>query len=839
MQIRRYFVLVAAMITLPLSAVAQDSPKTVEKEEIKVNKATKKADEYFDHKEYTVAIEAYAKAYSKEKQREEKRRISYNVAECYRYTGQFKRAAGNYLKAKKLGYGPEATLGYAEMLQSQGEYEDALDAYTEYKKLVPNDPRADMGINSCRQSKEWIDKGSLYSVDNAKDLNSKQSDYAISYAGKRGKEDLTLMISSMREDATGKKEDGWMGQRFSDIYVVEGQKKKGKGKKGAKDAGGSDIIWGDLESIGEVINTKDHEGVLTFDSRGKTLYFTKCIKLKNTQMGCAIYSTKKVGQDWANPEPVVIAVDSNASVGHPSLSKDDKILYFAGELTQGVGGKDIFMTTYDRRKREWKAPVALSINTGRDELYPYVHGDGYLYFSSNGMPGMGGFDCYRVKLDDQGMPIGDVENMLSPINSEGDDIALRWIPGDNTLKGFVVSNRKGTRGEHDIWSVTEWKKDFIIEGRVTSTKDGKPVDHVNIEVTDKEGYSFTVSTDDDGHYIVEEGHIVEDHAYKLNLSREKFLNAIGDASTENLSLSDYTKFEKERKYVKTITVNLVMDPIEVPIVLPDVFFDLASAELRPESKVALDSVYGILIHNPNITISLRSHTDYRDSDEKNQILSQARAQSCVDYLIQKGILAERLTAVGMGESEHFTIPKDYKGYGSKSFKVGDYLSEEFIKGLPSDSLQEVANQINRRTDFKVLRDDYVPPAPVVEAGSSETGAVAAGTAKPQGKQIGQTMTLGPRDRSLGKIAIDNGMNVVQLKALNGGLRGARPMAGMVLKITFNGDYKEFDANHYQVQRGDVLRSIAKKTGTDVKTLRGLNGIKSDKELIIGSWIQTK
>ena len=101
------------------------------------------------------------------------------------------------------------------------------------------------------------------------------------------------------------------------------------------------------------------------------------------------------------------------------------------------------------------------------------------------------------------------------------------------------------------------------------------------------------------------------------------------------------------------------------------------------------------------------------------------------------------------------------------------------------------------------------------------------------------MTLGPRDRSLGKIAIDNGMNVVQLKALNGGLRGARPMAGMVLKITFNGDYKEFDANHYQVQRGDVLRSIAKKTGTDVKTLRGLNGIKSDKELIIGSWIQTK
>ena len=211
------------------------------------------------------------------------------------------------------------------------------------------------------------------------------------------------------------------------------------------------------------------------------MYFTKCIKLKNVKMGCAIYSTKKVGQDWANPEPVVIAVDSNSSVGHPALSPDDNILYFAGELSGGKGGRDIYMTTYDRRRREWKVPTSLSINTRGDELYPYIHGDGYLYFSSNGRPGMGGFDCYRVKLDDLGQPIGDVENMLSPINSEGDDIALRWIPGDNTQRGFVVSNRKGTRGEHDIWYVTEWTKQFVVSGTVVSTKNGKPVKDVTIE----------------------------------------------------------------------------------------------------------------------------------------------------------------------------------------------------------------------------------------------------------------------------------------------------------------------------------------------------------------------
>ena len=551
-------------------------------------------------------------------------------------------------------------------------------------------------------------------------------------------------------------------------------------------------------------------------------------------MGCAIYSTKKVGQDWANPEPVVIAVDSNASVGHPALSPDDNILYFAGELSGGKGGRDIYMTTYDRRRREWKEPTSLSINTRGDELYPYIHGDGYLYFSSNGRPGMGGFDCYRVKLDDLGQPIGDVENMLSPINSEGDDIALRWIPGDNTQRGFVVSNRKGTRGEHDIWYVTEWTKQFVVSGTVVSTKNGKPVKDVTIEVSDKKGGAFTITSDANGNFGIPKGRLEEDMSYKLNMSRKKFLNAIGDISTEDLALTDYSRVKEDREYVKTYNLTLKMDPIEVPIVLPNVFFDLAKSDLRDESKVALDTVFNILQRNPNITIGLRSHTDYRDTDAKNQVLSQARAQSCVDYLIEKGIPADRLTAVGMGEGEPFTIPNGYAGYGADKFKEGDKLTESFIKRLGGDD-QEVANQINRRTDFKVLSDDYVPSAPVATA----DGEPALAPAKKNENPIGQTITLGPKDRSLGKIAMQNGMNVVELKKLNAGLRGARPMPGMVLKITKNGDYTEFDATHYQVQRGDQLRSIAKKVGSDVKTLKSLNGIKNDSELIIGSWIQTK
>jgi peptidoglycan-associated lipoprotein len=319
------------------------------------------------------------------------------------------------------------------------------------------------------------------------------------------------------------------------------------------------------------------------------------------------------------------------------------------------------------------------------------------------------------------------------------------------------------------------------------------------------------------------------------MSRKRFLNAVGDITTKGLALNDYAQVKEERAYVKSYSLRLEMDPIEVPIVLPNVFFDLAQSELRDESKVALDTVFSILQRNPTITIGLRSHTDYRDTDAKNDVLSLARAQSCVDYLIQKGIPAERLTAVGMGEKEPFVISTDYKGYGADKFKAGDNLTETFIKRLNKDD-QEVANQINRRTDFKVLSDDYVPSTSVAEGESSDGGAV---QTKKNENPMGQTMTLGPKDRSLGKIAMDNGMNVVQLKKLNGGLRGARPMPGMVIKVTPNGDYSAFDQDHYQVERGDTMRGIAKKAGASVKDIRTLNGFKSDKDLIVGSWIQIK
>lgn len=829
MQYRLLRSLAMLLAAVPFLAFAQGEPE-IEKESR--HKLTRKADDYFEAKEYFVASEIYKKAYSKEKSTEQKQRISFNMAECYRYTGQCKRAESYYVRAYKLDYGPLALLNAAEMIQCQGNYEDAIASYTEYQQLVPDDPRAAQGIEACQSAAKWEVEGSLFSVDNAKALNSKKSDYAIAYAGKRGKEDLTLIVSSMRDESKGKKEDGWMGQRFSDLFIIEGERQRGKRKKGKEADANDEVKWGELESLSDVINTKDHEGVVAFDSRMKTMYFTRCMKVKNVKMGCGIYTTRQVGQDWANPEPVVMALDSGSSVGHPALSLDDNILYFAGELPGGKGGRDIYMTTYNRRNRAWEAPTSLSINTRGDELYPYVHGDGYLYFSSNGHVGMGGLDVFRVKLDDNGMPVGDVENMKSPINSEADDIALRWLPGDNTLKGFIVSDRKGTRGAHDIWHVTEWQKDFHVKGIVRSTKDGSPIKNATIEVSDKDGNSFEVTSDDKGMFEVERGSLLENTKYKLNLSKKKYLNAVGDITTEGLALTDYSRIKEERVFLKEFNLELSMDPIEIPIVLPNVFFDFARAELRNESKVALDTVYNILQRNPNITIGLRSHTDYRGGTDDNNDLSQRRADSCVAYLIKKGVPQDRLTAQGMGESDPFVIPMDYSGYGAGMFASGTRLSEDFIKGLNKEQ-QEVANQINRRTDFMVLRDDYVP----AETQDTESVGEKSDTKKNK-KPIGETIVLEPGQTSLGAIAKKYKMNVVQLKKLNGGMRGARPVPGMVLKVTLNGDYTEFDATHHQVKPGDKIKSIASKYNLKPKDLKGLNeDLSKDTDLIVGSYVR--
>ena len=815
---------------------ADDDANAPDTEE-SVAKDTKKANDYFEAKEYNKAVELYKRAFGKANSRKEKADITFNQAECYRFMNDCKNAANYYKRAVKMKYDAIAQLRLADMLRCQGEYEEAISEYQVYKQEKPGDKRGEEGIESCKMAIEWMKSPSRYMVSNMKDFNSKNSDFQAAYAGKRPDDYTVLLISSMREESIGKREDGWTGQRYSDIYITEAERKRGRGRgRAAATAENEELNWSAVVPLSEMINTKEHEGVVCFDSRMKTLYFTRCINEKNMKLGCMIFETRKQGQDWAQPELVYAAPDSLTSVGHPSLSPDDTYLYFASDMPGTMGGKDIWVTTYDKRKKKWDDPknLGVNVNTGGDEVFPFAHDDGYLYFSSNGLEGMGGLDIFRIKVGEDGLPIGKAENMKYPINGNTDDFAIVWEKGD-AKKGFMASDRKGGKGADDIYSVYLVPLKFTMDGIIVSSKDGRPIPQATVRLDGTDGTSIVVNTDKDGHFYFTKDQLKEDTQYKVNVEKKKFLTNTADFTTIGVDISAFEFVPSENIFLHGMRIQVKLDPIEVPIVLPNVFFDLAKWDLRPEAQQALDSVVVILNNNPNITIEMRSHTDYRDTDEKNKVLSQHRADTCVSYLISKGIAADRLVAVGMGESDPFTIPEGYTGYGSDQFTPGTRLTEAYIK-TQTNAKQEVGNQINRRTDFRVLSDDYVPNAPATKPGGTTNTPDAP---KEETKNpVGEFYTCGAKD-NFGGIAKQAKISIVDLKKLNGGLRGVRVFEGLMLKITPDGDYTEWDAEHYQVQLGDNLSKISSKLNMSEKDLRDLNDGIKDKELLPGMWLATK
>ena len=520
----------------------------------------------------------------------------------------------------------------------------------------------------------------------------------------------------------------------------------------------------------------------------------------------------------------------------PALSPDDNILYFVSDEFNAKGGHDIFMTTFDRRAKAWKEPTNLGskVNTDREEYYPFAGGDGYLYWASNGLPGMGGLDIFRIKLGEDGMPAPDAEaeNMQYPINTSYDDFGLIF-QGDKDDVGFLSSNRKGSKND-DIYAVVKTPLVYELEGVVTSSKDGQPIPQATVKLDGSDGTSVVVNTDKDGYYIFDESKLADDVQYTLTFEKKKFLTNTANTTTIGVELSSFEYIPSVNKFLHKLKVNKALDPIEVPIVLPNVFFDLGKWDLRPEAMAALDSVVIILENNPTIVIELRSHTDYRDSDQRNIVLSQHRADTCVSYLVSKGIPADRMVAKGMGETEPFVIPEGYKGYGAGQLEEGKKLAETYIKTLAPEK-QEVANQINRRTDFKVLRDDYVPAAAV----GVDPNDIIAEKNEEEDVTKGEIYIIQGRE-SFGVVAKKNNINIVELKKLNGGLRGVRTFEGLQLKITPDGDYSDWDATHYQVQRrGESLKDIGKKIGVDDKVLEDMNPDVDKREVPVGYWVKIK
>lgn len=619
--------------------------------------------------EYFKAIERYRKATRKEKDREKRMLYAYKTAECYRYIGDYERAELYYKNAIRRGYPNDTALLYhADMLRATQQYEAAIETYRTYLDSVPGDERAIAGLESIRKTQDWVANPTRHIINPIKELNSRESDYSPVFVAGRDNE---VVFTSSRKSVTGKQKSMITGQGYTDIFrsTFGIQKQKWEVPK--------------LLDENLIVNTEDEEGAVTLSSTGEQMIFTRCRYDKNQPLGAELYSTSQSRGSFADAVRVDVVGDSIIAA-HPAFNETETLLYFVSDMEGGFGGKDIWVA--EKKGGSFSNPVNLgdTINTPGDEMFPYVRDNGELYFASNYRLGMGGFDLFVATKDEDGR--WNVENMGSPMNSPADDFGIAFVKGEN--KGMFTSNRKGSRGD-DIYSFLVPPKIYQVEGTVFDKENNSKIDGATVRIIGTDGTNMKMRTQN-GSFKMK---LKPETEYVFAAFKDGYLRDKATAST--VGLADSKDFEFE----------LFLTPTDSPIKVDNINYEFASFELLPESKIALDTVYQVLVFNPTITIELMAHTDYVGSDKANFELSQKRAQSVVDYLIEKGISPQRLVAKGYGE----TWPKVVTREIAKQYdflKRNDELTEDFIKKLTPEQ-QQIANAINRRTEFRVLSTDFI------------------------------------------------------------------------------------------------------------------------------------
>jgi len=662
--------LVFALVSFPVLLPAQ-------------NKHSKAADDAFADQQYSLALEKYQKAYSKVKNnRDERDRISFQMAECFRLMNNTKRAEVAYKRLTGERYRnkqPKILLYYADALKSNGKYPEAIEEYKAYLEMAPGDPVAQGGITSCTQAMEWMENPSRYGVALQKKICTREDDFAPTYGDKTYN---SLIFTSNRDAASGKFRDNWTGMKFTDLFYAR------KDRKGD---------WNNpvLMDQDKVLNTETNEGVGHMNSRFTTLYFTRCWNEPRKKNGCAIYRTNRIGgTTWGDPVLVNLGGDSTVANGHPTVSPDESILIFSSDRPGGLGGKDLWKAVR-KGKGEYTRPVNLGpeINTPGDEMFPFLRNDTVLYFSSNGYAGMGGLDIYR-SVESHGK-WSRPENMKYPINSPADDFAIVFN-ADEPEEGYFSSNRPGGKGKDDIYSFLIPPVYFTLEGDVTDDLTLQPVVGATVSIVGTNGKTAVYHTDQRGHYTFNKNQILPATTYEILVVKEDYFNEKATETTVG--------FESSKDLIR----DFVLKPIpKKPVVLPDILYDLAKWDLKPQFQDSLQGLIATLDANENIVIELASHTDSRDTEERNDILSQRRAQSVVDYLVSRGIDPDRLVAKGYGERVPRTLSRDIvrEGY---TFGIGTVLTDSLINGLPNTAIKEAAHQLNRRTEFAILRNDFIP-----------------------------------------------------------------------------------------------------------------------------------
>ena len=666
----KYFLFVL-MALLPLITVAQrKSPAHT-------------ADELFARQQYYAAIDKYKKAFTKIKNnREEKNRITYRLADCYYYTENYRRAEGAYRRLVRFGWAknhPEILLRLADVLKIDGKFDEAIAQYKAYAEKVPDDPRGKLGVETTAEVQKWINNPSKYQVTDVKKINSREADFAPAFISDNYNE---LVFTSTREGVTGKAKDKWTGQYFSDLFTTR------------QDHNG---VWSTpvLLDKDKHINTSANEGAAQANSRFNTLYFTRCPQVPDKKMGCQIYTSRRIGRTWGMARRLIIrGVDTTQTVGQPAISSDGLTLYFSSDRKGGAGGNDLWVSFRTSKNVPFGHPVNLgpNINTKGDEMFPFLRGDTALYFASNGHGGMGGLDIFVSRIDSSGS-WGKPVNLKYPINSTYDDFGIIFNPTESW--GYFSSNRRGGRGKEDIYYFIQPPLVFTLSGTTTDNRTLFGVPNATVKLIGSNGLTAKTITNNKGFYSFGKSQVKPNTSYEVKVSKENYFNYIWKFNTDSIEFS--------RNFKK----NIVLNPISAkPVVLPDILYDLNKWNLKPQYQDSLQGLIQTLRDNPNLVIELGSHTDSRDTKEYNDILSLKRARSAVNYLIMRGIDPRRLVAKGYGESVPRTLQKNIVKDGFL-FKKGTTLNDTFINSLKSKAEKEAAYALNRRTDFRVIRKDFV------------------------------------------------------------------------------------------------------------------------------------
>ena len=632
-------------------------------------KNMKKAEKFMAIGEYYDAASQYKQAYSKTPPKERDRRglIAGKMAVCYRKINSTPKAVAAYrnmVRYNKATVDDRLELG--RQLLKNGDYKQAAEQFRVVLDSMPDNFLARNGLLSAQQAPAWKKQGSRYTVKRMDVFNSRRAEYSPMLSGDQFDQ---LYFTSTRNDATGDELSGITGTKNGDIFVSQ---KDDKGK------------WSKPEVVNGGLNTEADEGASCLSPDQREMYLTQCVTDPSYPRYAQIVKSNRSDAAWGKASSVELTKDTLSCFAHPAVSPDGQWLYFVSDMPGGKGGLDIWRVRITSAGYGGVENLGEPINTPGNEMFPTFRPNGDLYFSSDGHPGMGGLDIFIAHPGKTGRYV--LEHPGYPLNSQGDDFGMTFEGVKN--RGFFSSNRNDGRGWDHIYSFVNPEIVLSVKGWVYE-QEGYELPAAQVYMIGSDGTNLKLGVKSDGSFEKELTPGVE---YMFLATCKGFLN-----HKEELKV---VPMNDSHEYV----LQFPLASITAPVLIDNIFYDFNKATLRPESQTALDELVKLLNENPNVTIELSSHCDYKGSSAYNKLLAQRRAESVVNYLVDKGIARDRLSPVGYGKEKPKTIKKKLTEKLTW-LKEGDVLTEEFIKKLDPDK-QEICNQLNRRTEFIVLRTTY-------------------------------------------------------------------------------------------------------------------------------------